>query len=252
MKKYPVMYPSIDFLNTDKYSNEIIMNYMSSLSKMLNIPCFANSFIRKSFKLKCNALTFVLNCIHRSTSCKNHTAESLKFINSAVFKAISTRHKTLKNVKYLTKTCFNVLKNIFQIYSKCHPKLDVFSFISKIPRKTYQLSKTRKCSSFSRTPQKSSIRMCRTHFRFNEKMLFDKCFFVFLKPIRNRIPKILLSKDSKNYTEECYQVIFSIFIGFLAEKWVFVCSNSKSKSSALVKYINMIKINNKTNHHGTI
>ncbi len=228
MKKYPVMSFSINFLNTYKYSNEIIMKYMPSLVKMLNIPCFANRIIRKSFKVKCITLTSVLNG-------KNQKSKNLKFIKSAIFKAINTSCKTIKNVTYLIKLCFRVLKNIFQIYSKCHPKLDNFSFISKTARKTCQLSKTRKCSNFSRTPQRSSIRMCRTHFRFKQKMLSDKCIFAFLKPIKNRMPKILLYKGAKNYSEECYQVIFSIFIRFLAEKWVFVSSLSKPNMGALTK-----------------
>ncbi len=131
--------------------------------------------------------------------------------------------------------CLRVLKNIFQVFIKCHPKLNVFSFISKTVRKAYQLSKTRKCSNFSRASQRSLVRMCRTNFRFNGQMLFDKCIFVFLRLITSRTPTILLSKDVKNFAEVCYQVIFPIFMRSLAEKWVFVSTFSKTQVSALTK-----------------
>ncbi len=170
MKKYPNVFDTNYFMNGAKYSKIFIMTYINHHLKSLITPYKLNNVVRNSLNIKCATLRSLLNCKSHSKTRRNQNVNIMKTKKYAFFRAVSSSLKHIKTLLYLTKKCFRVLITVFQKIGKFHQLSTNFSFTSKIVRKDHQLSKTRKCSSFSRAPSKALMRMCRTHFRFGKRL----------------------------------------------------------------------------------
>ncbi len=233
MKKLPTLLNACNtstFLKIYCHSNSILLTHYVLLTKWLITSSYVKGKVRKTIKRIMLTLTSSLIKMYHSKSSEKPSVKILNGENRAFCNAFLGYLNNVKSLNYLTKMCFNILKIVFQNFRLIHRKLTVFSFISKLVRKACELSKMRKCSSFSRAPSISLLRMSQIHFRFGQKYVFYSSFFAFLRRTSDRTDKIYKPKSRENYAVTSYQVFFKFFNGFRAKISMSLSETFRSQS----------------------
>ena len=205
------------FLKICLHSIHHILLYIVLLIIMLKPPSNINETIRISVRYKLHSSENMLIRMYHSKSSRSESKKLSNVKNHASQSAKIGYLKYLKSSTYLTNWCFNMLTSIFQNFRHNIRQLTIFSFISKLVRKACELSKMRKCSSFSRAPPISLLRMSQIHFRFGQKYVFYSSFFAFLRNTSNRTTQKITPIKSKNYALQHNQVTFMYFAEYHAK-----------------------------------
>ncbi len=208
-------------------SNYLLIKHHVLLITILILMGYTYEIIRTTVRDKLLSLTSILNQMYHSKPSEKPAVKILNGENRTFCKAFLGYLNIIKSLNYLTIWCFNILNTVFQNFRLIHRKLNKFSLISKLVRKTCELSKMRKCSRFSRAPSKSPMRMLQIYIRFGQKCVFYSNISAFLRKTSGRTKKFLTSKAGKNYAGIGYQVFLCLIPSFHAKISSLVTENLK-------------------------